>query len=207
MNANRLLAAVALILAVGALIVRNPERDAYVDLSSLAAMIENEKDHIEPSELAMLIRDGTTTVQLIDLRDSIMFARYHIPGARLMTLTVLVNGGVHRNESIVIYSQGGTHASQAWVLLKSKNYPNVRTLLGGMNAWNEEILFPNLSPGADDIEKKNFEEKKTMSLFFGGQPHIDPSGLGRARPQKPVPGVKKQPAKFKKEEDKFRESC
>jgi rhodanese-related sulfurtransferase len=207
MTSNRLLAVVAFILAVGALIVRNPEGNAPADTSSLISMIETERDHIGPFELARSIRDGTERIQLIDLRDSIVFARYHIPGAQRMTLMMLVNESVHRNESIVIYSQGGTHAAQAWVLLKSKNYPNVRTLLGGMNAWNEEILFPKLPPGADDIEKKNFEEKKALSVFFGGRPQIDPAPFGRARPQRPLLDGKQKSPKHKKEEDKFRETC
>ena len=112
MTFNRILASVALLLAGGALIVQLPERNAFSDPSSLAALIESEKDHIEPLELARSIKDMKQNIQLIDLRDSTEFARYHIPGARAITLTTLVNGGVHRNENIVIYSQGGTHAAR-----------------------------------------------------------------------------------------------
>jgi rhodanese-related sulfurtransferase len=207
MTSNRAFAIVALILAIGAFIVRSPERVASADPSSLAALIEAKKDHIEPGELARSIRDSTNRFQLIDLRDSTAFARYHIPGARIMTLAQLVNDGVHRNENIVIYSQGGTHASQAWVLLKAKNYPNVRTLLGGLNAWNEEILFPKLRSDPDDLGKKNFEEKNALSLFFGGQPQFDTARSGKPRPQKSVSGGKKQAPKVEKEKDKLRETC
>jgi rhodanese-related sulfurtransferase len=207
MTFNRILAAVALLLAGGALIVRTPERNAYSDPSSLAALIETEKDHIEPLELARSIKEGKQKIQLIDLRDSTVFAQYHIPGARLMTLTTLVNGGVHRNENIVIYSQGGTHAAQAWVILKTKNFPNVRTLLGGMSGWKEEILYPQLSPDADDAAKHNFEERKTLSLFFGGQPKTAPSHSGTPQRQKPPSDGGQPPPKFEKEEDKLRETC
>jgi rhodanese-related sulfurtransferase len=207
MKSNRMFAVAALMLAAGALLVRNPERNGYADPLSLVAQIETEKDHIEPFELARSMRDGTRRIQLIDLRDSTLFARYHIPGARLMTLTILVNGGVHRNESIVLYSQGGTHASQAWVILKGKNYPDVRTLLGGMNAWKEEILFPKFPSDTDERRKKEFEEKKSLSLFFGGQPHIDTARSVRAQTQTPRPDGKKKPPAMKQEEDKFRETC
>jgi hypothetical protein len=207
MMSNRAFALVALLLAIGAFIVRSPERNASADPSLLAALIDSEMDHIEPGELARSIRDSTIRIQLIDLRDSTAFARYHIPGARLMTLAQLVNDGVHRNENIVIYSQGGTHASQAWVLLKAKSYPNVRTLLGGLNAWNEEILFPKLPSDPDEPGMKNFEEKKALSLFFGGQPQFDTARSGKPRPQKPVPGGKKQVPKVEKERDRLRETC
>ncbi len=207
MTSNRLLATVALLLAGGALIVGTPERNIYSDPSLLAALIETERDHIEPLELARSIKDETQRIQLIDLRDSMTFGRYHIPGARLMTLTMLINGSVHRNENIVIYSQGGTHAAQAWVLLKAKNYPNVRTLLGGMNSWNEEILFPKLRPDADDIEKKKFEEKKALSLFFGGQPQVDPAPSRRATQHKPSPHENQPTPKFEKEEERLRLTC
>ncbi len=207
MKSNRWLAVVAFLLAGGALIVRTPDRNASNNAASLAAQIESEQDHIEPLELAKAIKDGTEKIDLIDLRDSAAFALYHIPGARLMTLTELIGGGVYRNEEIVMYSQGGTHAAQAWVLLKSKNYPNVRTLLGGMDGWNETILYPRLLPGLNDTEKKNNEERIALSLFFGGQPQVGSARSQKViKPQQP-PDKKLPPPKFEKEEEKLRQTC
>ncbi len=206
MTFYRLLAAAAFLLAGGALLLQNPERNAYTDPSSLAALIESEQDHIEPLDLARSIKEGKQKLQVIDLRDSTEFAEYHIPGARLMTLTALVNGGVRRNENIVIYSQGGTHAAQAWVILKTKNFPNVRTLLGGMSGWNDEILFPQISADAPDSTKRAFDERKALSVFFGGRPRTAPSYTGHPPRQKP-PLKGGQPPKFEKEGDKLRETC
>ncbi len=207
MTFNRTMAALAFVLAAGALIVRSPEGSRENDAAALAAQIEAEQDHIEPIELAKLIKEGKAKIELVDLRDSAAYARYHIPGARLMTLTMLVSGRVQRNEDIVIYSEGGTHAAQAWVLLKEKNYPKVRTLLGGMSGWEDEILYPKLAFGSDENEKRKSEERKELSIFFGGEPHLESAPPGRTIQKEPPPKQIVPPAKFEKEEDKLRQTC
>lgn len=203
MTQNKILAAIAFLLAAAALIVRTPERNYSSE--ALASMIENEQDHITPLDLARSIIGKSETIRLIDLRDSASYTQYHIPGAELMTLQMLVGGGVHRNENIVLYSQGGTHAAQAWVLLETKNFSRVRTLLGGIEGWNDMILYPKLQTRSDEIKQNEFQERKALSLFFGGSPIAGPDSSVILKKQKPVP-QKKEPLP-KLEEDKLRQTC
>ena len=203
MTQNRILAAIALFLAAGALITGTPERNSTGNTSALAAMIETERDHIAPLDLARTMKGKVENIRLIDLRDSLSYEQYHIPGAESMTLTKLVNGAVHRNENIVLYSQGGTHAAQAWVLLESKNYSKVRTLLGGIRGWNDEVMHPDLRFNGDQNRQKEIEERRILSLFFGGSPRMDSSATHKK--QKLMPQMKQPLPEL--EEEKLRETC
>jgi hypothetical protein len=75
-----------------------------------------------------------------------------------------------RNEKIILYSEGGIHSAQAWMLLKAKGYKGVYMLFGGLEEWTDKILFPKLSlnPTADQFA--SFEKMKEVSKFFGGSP-------------------------------------
>ncbi len=204
MSLHKILASVAIILGLGAIIVGSPTPDNN-KLSSIARMIESEQDHITPIELAVILRERRNSIRIIDLRDSASFHRYHIPGAELMSLTELLNGGVKRNEHIFLYSHGGTHASQAWVLLKTKRVDSVFTLIGGMRGWESEILFPVLN--SDLVEKKIVEQRKTLSTFFGGTPQIiSQTPLKKNQQKKILPQPQRQQP-LRKEEGKLRGLC
>ena len=60
---------------------------------------------------------GRSDYRLIDLRGERDYSAYHIPTAENVTLTALPESALLANEKIVLYSDGGIHASQAWMLL------------------------------------------------------------------------------------------
>ncbi|MBI2427288.1 MAG: rhodanese-like domain-containing protein [Ignavibacteriales bacterium] len=205
MTLNKILVSIAIILGAGAAIIGSPTRNND-DLSQIAKMIETERDHITPIELAVTMKEGKKKIRIIDLRDSVSFYSYHIPGARLMTLDELLNSEVKRNETVVLYSQGGTHASQAWVLLRMKKFDSVFTLLGGLTGWEQEILFPVIRPDASDDERKLLERKKELSIYFEGTPQIiSKTPMKKNQPKKIVP--LQQPQNNYKEEERLREGC
>ena len=205
MSLNKILVSIALILGMGAAIIGSPTPDND-DLSHIAQLIESEQDHVTPYELASTMKKGKKQIRIIDLRDSVSFHSYHIPGAYRMTLDELLNGGVKRNEYIILYSQGGTHASQAWVLLKTKRFDSVFSLLGGLTGWGQEILFPVLKPDAADDEKELFEQKRELSIYFGGTPQIFSKNPPKKNPSKKVL-PHQQPQNNYKEEERLREGC
>ena len=145
MSLNKVLASIGLILALLAAFVGTAKRgDRYLD--EIASMIESEKDHITPLELAEQIHSGKN-LRLIDLRDSVSHYHQHIFNSERMSVQQLLDDGIKRNEVVVLYSEGGVHASQAWILLKMKRYDSVYTLLGGFGGWMEEILNQKSSSG------------------------------------------------------------
>ncbi|MEX1276849.1 MAG: rhodanese-like domain-containing protein [Bacteroidota bacterium] len=201
MTLNKVLASIALILALLAAFIGIPTREDR-HLKEIAMLIETEGDHVTPLELAEQIYAGRS-IRLIDLRDSLSHVRQHIVDSKMMSVEELLNHGIERNEMVVLYSEGGIHASQAWILLKMERYDSVYTLLGGFQGWKEEVLYPTLNAGITEAERQDVERRKMLSLFFGGEPSlISQEGSKRESARRNnSPPKQKPPVKVKKEEE------
>jgi rhodanese-related sulfurtransferase len=174
MKLEQKLALVALVLGVGALF-GDPIGGGSVRINTeeLAVIVETEVDHVSVHELADWIIQQKTDYRLIDVRDPTSYADYHIPTAENVGITGLAEYSLARTEKVVLYSNGGLHSAQAWFLLKAKNYPGVYMLFGGLEAWKDEILFPEISAEATSEEIAGFEQARFVSSFFGGSPRTD----------------------------------
>jgi uncharacterized protein len=139
-----------------------------VDAVSLATEIEAELDHISAPELGDVIMRGDPALRLFDLRSPADFARMHIPGARHATIETLAREPLPRDATVVLYSEGGAHAAQAWVLLRLRGYRRVRFLREGMFEWLTRVLEPRLASDATASERADFARAVEMSRFFGG---------------------------------------
>lgn len=149
-----------------------------LNLDELAAIVEREVDHVTVDQLADWIIQGRNDYRLLDVRDPAAYSEYHIPTAESVRLTELADYPLSRNETIVLYSDGGTHAAQAWFLLEAKGFSGASILLYGLDEWKERILFPALPAEADPREIAGFERASRMSLFFGGRPRGTAAGDG-----------------------------
>ena len=130
---------------------------------------------------------GRSDYRLIDLRSEKEYGEYHIPTAENVTLTALPDASLLANEKIVLYSEGGIHASQAWMLLRAKGFKNAYTLKGGLDQWKEDVLFPALAENATPQERARFERAVAMARFFGGSPRTG----ARRRPRGRLPEMPK----------------
>lgn len=170
------LAAAALVL--GALAVAGDPYGggkAELDHRELARVVEGELDHVTVQELAAWIMAGRSDYRLLDVRDEGAYAAYHIPTAEHVEVTELADYPLWRNERIVLYSDGGIHAAQAWFLLRARGYAGSLLLLGGLNTWKDEVLFPVLpaveeGTPADAARAVTAERLRAVSRFFGGEP-------------------------------------
>jgi rhodanese-related sulfurtransferase len=174
LSLNQRLAAAAL--ALGALALFSaPHRGSVVtiDTRELARIVEQEVDHVTPSELAGWIIQGRSDYRLIDLRAESDYATYHIPTAENVTVAALPEFPLQRTEKIVLYSDGGIHAAQAWMLMQAQGYRAVYTVLGGLDAWKDEVLYPALPAEATAIERTRFERAVAVARFFGGEPRAE----------------------------------
>ncbi len=137
-----------------------------LDVKELALAVEKEADHVAPLELADWIIKEKTGYRLVDLRGAEAYAGYHIPTADNVTVAELPNVPFARNETLVLYSEGGTHAAQAWLLMRAKGYRSVVAVKGGLEGWKQDVLFPavpeNAGPDSDRVQ--------AVSRFFGGRP-------------------------------------
>ena len=194
---TRLAALLLLTLGVVGLLAGDPyhHSTARVDTRELAAIVEGEVDHVTAQELADWLIQGKTDFRLIDLRTEQEYASYHIPSAERVPITALADYGLMRNEKIVLYSAGGIHSAQAWMLLKTHGYHGVYMLLGGLDAWTDEVLFPSLPEEASAQERAAFERAAQVSRFFGGTTRegIETKTVTAPMPAPPPPQLSTQP--------------
>ncbi|MBL8981418.1 MAG: YeeE/YedE family protein [Gemmatimonadetes bacterium] len=145
-------------------------RGGTSSLTGLAAAIEREEDHVEPIALARWIHDGKQGLRIIDLRDGLDDSTYIIPGASPHSLQELTKLEFSPDELVVLYSDGGAHAAQGWVLLQMRGVTNARVLHDGMAGWEDEVLSPVAPPATDTAAAARFRPVRELSLWFGGRP-------------------------------------
>ena len=168
---NQKLALVAVVLGAVALVASPyPGSRVTLDARELALVVGTEADHVEAPELAAWIIDSRADYRLIDLRTEAEFARYHIPTAGNVPMNVLTDAGLGRQEKLVLYSDGGIHASQAWMLLRAQGYKSVYVLKGGLDEWKDQVVFPIVADNPSPSDRARDERLRSISAFFGGQP-------------------------------------
>jgi rhodanese-related sulfurtransferase len=188
------LAVLALVLGAGALVTSpRPGTVVRVDTVELGRIVQGEVDHVEPQELAAWIVAGRSDYRLIDLRDESAFAAYHIPGAERVPVGLLAERAPARNERVILYSDGGIHAAQAWFLLRALGHEAVYTLRGGLDGWKDEVLYPQLG-AATAGERAEVERRRELALHFGGAARGPSDEEPATRPALPPPPVVAPPA-------------
>ncbi|MBP2160342.1 MULTISPECIES: rhodanese-like domain-containing protein [Asticcacaulis] len=146
-----------------------------LDIARTIGAINDGSDHVPAPRLAAWIRDRKPGLRVIDVRLAKDFAAYAIPTAENIPLERLVETTFAPHETLVLYSDGGAHAAQAWILLQALGVHNAVFIPGGLADWDEEVLSPMLSPDADDAQKAAFRATSELSRYFGGQPLIGDS--------------------------------
>jgi len=169
LNQKLALAAVALG-AVALVAVPYPGSKVTLDAKELALVVGTEADHVEAPELAAWIIQSRADYRLVDLRSAAEFAQYHIPTAVNVPMNVLTDAGLGRQEKLVLYSEGGIHSAQAWMLLKAQGYKSVYMLKGGLDEWKDQVVFPVVADNPTPGERARDERLRSISAFFGGQP-------------------------------------
>ena len=147
-------------------------RNARLDVDELARAVEHEDDHVTAVELAEWIRDRRPGLRVVDIRTAGEFEAMHIPTAERIPLTELSKTPFTRDETIVLYSEGGAHAGQGWVFLRALGYTKVYFLRGGLREWLDDVMSPTIDLRAGDSAKKAFTRVSDLSRYFGGTPRV-----------------------------------
>ncbi|MFH0990016.1 MAG: rhodanese-like domain-containing protein [bacterium] len=188
LSLNAKLALTAFVLGFVALFAGNPYHgsEATLNAKELALIVEKEVDHIGVESLADWIIQGKSDYRLIDLRSEKEYAEYHIPTAEQITLTGLESAPLLRSEKLVLYSEGGIHSAQAWMLLRAKGYKGVYMLRGGLEEWKDKILFPRIPENSTPELLVEFNKTREVSKYFGGTPQSG-SAEGKNSPALSMP--------------------
>jgi rhodanese-related sulfurtransferase len=143
------------------------------DAARLAGDISAGRDHISAPQLAERLMAGDSTLRLFDLRSTAEFEQMHIPTAQHASIETLLRDPPPRDATIVVYSVGGAHAAQAWVLLRLRGYQQVFVLREGLYEWIARVIEPRLAADATPAERTAFDEAARYSRFFGGLPRAE----------------------------------
>jgi rhodanese-related sulfurtransferase/uncharacterized membrane protein YedE/YeeE len=175
----------ALVLAAALALVSARPSATPGQLTAIAQDIEGEQDHVDPLDLATWIRQRRPGLRVIDVREGLDSTTYLIPGAETIRLAEIGAVTIEPGQLVVLYSDGGTHAAQAWVLLRVRGFTNVRVLKDGMAAWEDEVLSPRAPVHPDEAAQRRFERARELSLWFGGHPVR--AGATSTPPASPTP--------------------
>jgi rhodanese-related sulfurtransferase len=176
---HRLLAGAAAVLAIGALAAGDASgAGAAVDVERLARIVEAEEDHVTALELAAWIRDGRPGLRIIDVRGAEDFDAFHLPTAENRSLTRLARDRFTSDETVVLYSEGGTHAAQGWFFLRARGVERVYFLRGGLYEWMTEVMSPTLAADATPARRAEFARAAALSRYFGGVPRVGGTASG-----------------------------
>ncbi|QBB71087.1 rhodanese-like domain-containing protein [Pseudolysobacter antarcticus] len=175
MSAARTLGIAALALGVAAPFAGNPYRTApgRIDVAELAGIVAREEDHVDAVQLANWIRERKSGLRVIDVRSPAEYQTYAIPGAENHPIATIDQNIFSDRDVLVLYSEGGAHAAQAWVFLRALGLRHVYFLRGGMQDWLDDVINPVLAADATPQARQAFEDSAELSRYFGGVPRID----------------------------------
>ncbi|MFC1601170.1 rhodanese-like domain-containing protein [Candidatus Sumerlaeota bacterium] len=179
---NRKLAVAMLILAAGTLLLppAPPVTEAaapaplFKDSISAAHIlreVDSAEDHIDPLDLADIIMSGRPGLMVVDIQSPETYADFHIRGAvsiPLERLFSVTESHLPKTGLIVIYSNGTTHAAQAWYALRQSGWENVRVLTDGITGfWQDCLTPPSLSGLTDEVSaRKRLDAYRSRWAFF-----------------------------------------
>jgi len=171
---TRWLGIIALGLAALAAIAGSPYavHHASIDVASLSRTVAREEDHVTALELAQWIKDRRHGLRVLDVRSPEEYETYHLPTAEHLALDSVASTPFRADETIVLYSEGGAHAAQAWVFLRALGYRNVFFLRGGVYEWLEQVMNPTLADTTISA-RDAFAHAAVLSRYFGGVPRSD----------------------------------
>jgi rhodanese-related sulfurtransferase len=183
---ERGLAVAAVVAGALAVVAGSPTRGAQgnIDVQRIAQLIEEEEDHITAAELGRWIKDRNASLQIYDIRPDSEYSEFHIPTAERADLELIATMPLDSSATYVLYSEGGAHAAQAWVLLRARGIENAFFLRGGLYEWMTTVMEPRLPESSTRAERDSVLE---LTQYFGGKlemvPNVSPTGVATSPSQ------------------------
>jgi len=191
------------LLLVGVILAFSPvNQNSYSGESAtdIAKQIVSKEDHISAEELGHMIIDGDPDFMVIDVRSEKEYNAFHIEPSFNIPLEELLKPEIldelDDEKLIILYSNGGTHAAQGWVLLQQQGFENSTVLLGGLNYWVDVYTNPEPPTGhyaEHDMFKYQFLKSAGSKLLGNVQSATSTSNV--EKPAKIKPRVRKKKKK------------
>jgi rhodanese-related sulfurtransferase len=188
----------AVFIPLGILVAAIPDNKVAVEKSDPQTILAEVKDgsHLLTTDaVADMLVQKDPSLQLIDVRTKAEYDQYHLQGAVSVPLdnilseefSFLFDQDVKMN---VLYANGTTAASQAWMLLRQQGYKSLYCLQGGMNYWAETIMNPSQPAAtASDDELAKYDFRKAAGGVLGGGAPMTASTPAVSAPTAPKAGA------------------
>lgn len=173
-NQRRAAAIALLVLAALLVFVRPPVTASVCDATparpaGLLTEVDNAADHMSPEALADALMQDAQALFLIDIRPAEDFEQFHLPTARHIPLAALPGrvAELPGNRKIVLYSNGTTHAAQAWLWLRQQGFADVQVLTDGIvGFWRDCLTPPSLQGPIDEATAAPMAARFTARKAF-----------------------------------------
>jgi rhodanese-related sulfurtransferase len=158
-----------------AAVPENTTKPYKLTSNQLLEEIKSGTQFVQPDQVADMLINKDPYLKLIDVRSPEEYEKFHLPGAINLPLddflsdqwVDILDQDIYMN---VLYSNGTTHANQAWMLVRQLGYANNYVMEGGLNFWVETIINPtapaSTSP-SDEFAKYDFRKGAGMALGAG----------------------------------------
>jgi thiosulfate/3-mercaptopyruvate sulfurtransferase len=135
--------------------------------------IAGAEDHMGALELAHALMRGDEAFVVVDLRSREEYEQFHLRGAVNIPLETLARDAASKlphQGQIVLYSNGTTHAAQAWLQLQYWGWDNVKVLTDGLlGFWRQCLTPPSLKGVVDENAALALSsEFKSREAYFLG---------------------------------------
>lgn len=189
------------VIPLGMIIAAVPENTTKQYKLTAYQLLEEVQEGIQfvsTDQIADMIVQKDPSLQLIDVRSSAEYEKYHLPGAINIPISLLlsddwvdyINQDVKMN---VFYSNGNTTSNEAWMITRQLGYVNNYVMMGGMNYWAETIMSPEKpKQSSPNDEFARYDFRKGASQALGGGSLSTSTSDGAATPPPPI---KKRPKK------------
>ncbi len=111
------------------------EKGAQVKISDTFSPVETISSDQAKKELSEK-KEGA--IQLVDVREHQEYEEGHLPGARLIPLSRILDHlrELDTSRPVITYCRSGNRSRSAAALMKTQGFENVRSMDGGIMAWN-----------------------------------------------------------------------
>jgi rhodanese-related sulfurtransferase len=133
----------------------------------------NNERYMSVDELSAKIIGEDPSYAVIDIRDSLQFNNFSLPGSINIPFDKLLNNNNIAsidNEAFtnVLISNGTLLSDQAWMILRRKGIKNVKVLKGGLNEFFNVLMNPEKPKESDPTEAYDlYSFRKSAGVYFG----------------------------------------
>jgi len=156
-------------------IEKNLKSGKYTGVTPNDLLLEsvNTNRFMQPDELAHIILNQDPSYLLIDIRDSIQFNKFTLPGAINIPFKKILdpeNAAIFDSEAykVVLISNGTVVSDQVWMILRRAGKKNIKVLNGGLNEFYQLYLNPPKPLESEPQEAfENYSFRKSVGAFLG----------------------------------------